>query len=40
MELRNKKTGEVYRGWLTDLILKYNSLAELNEDWEDLKCNN
>lgn len=35
MKLRNKKTGEVYSGWLTDLILNYNSLAGLSAEWED-----
>lgn len=37
MKLRNKKTREEYKGWLTDLILKYDSLAELNSEWEDYK---
>ena len=46
MKLRNKKTGEILgslgsfiiqnpNGINCEAITKYNSLAELNEDWED-----
>ena len=45
MKLRNKKTGAIYRIEDIDLgnnedgiwlgMTKYNSLAELNEEWED-----
>jgi hypothetical protein len=36
MKLRNKKTGEIVDGWAF-VPAKYNSLAELNEEWEDYK---
>lgn len=37
MKLRNKKTGEIgdYKDFEYDLLSTYNSLAELNENWED-----
>lgn len=34
MRLRNKKTGEIVESWAF-ISAKYNSLAALNEDWED-----
>lgn len=38
MKLRNKKTGEILKTFVInsgDQIRQYDSLAELNEDWED-----
>ena len=37
MKLRNKKTREIadYKNFEYDLLSTYNSLAELNEEWED-----
>ena len=41
MKLRNKKTGGIKEGveitiWIDgEGILKFSSIAELNEDWED-----
>ena len=35
MKLRNKKTGEIVEANDFNIISEYNSLAELNEDWED-----
>lgn len=37
MRLRNKKTGEIsdYKDFEYDLLSTYNSLAELNDEWED-----
>lgn len=39
MKLRNKKTGETadYNEFEYDLLSTYNSLSELNEEWEDYK---
>ena len=36
MKLRNKKTGEIVESWAF-VSAKYNSLTELNEEWEDYK---
>ena len=36
MKLRNKKTGEILYDCSTE-VLAYDTLAELNEDWEDYK---
>lgn len=46
MKLRNKKTGDIRNVWvyyegdkdMGVLNLKYNSLAELNEEWEDCQA--
>ena len=35
MKLRNKKTGEIVEATDFNIISDYNSLAELNEEWED-----
>lgn len=35
MKLRNKKTGEITEANYWNIIQEYNSLAELNEEWED-----
>lgn len=35
MKLRNKKTGEIVEATDFNIISEYNSLAELNADWED-----
>ena len=35
MKLRNKKTGEIVEATDFNIISDYNSLAELNADWED-----
>ena len=35
MKLRNKKTGEIVEATDFNIISDYNSLAELNEVWED-----
>ena len=37
MKLRNKKTGEIfdYKDFEYDLLSTYESIAKLNEDWED-----
>ena len=37
MKLRNKKTGEIVEATDFNIISDYNSLAELNEEWEDYK---
>lgn len=41
MKLRNKKTGEIIEdkclNYALDDMKQYNSLAELNEEWEDYK---
>lgn len=35
MKLQNKKTGEIVEATDFNIISEYNSLAELNEEWED-----
>lgn len=35
MKLRNKKTGEIVEANDFNIISEYNSLAELNKEWED-----
>lgn len=35
MKVRNKKTGEIVEATDFNIISEYNSLAELNEEWED-----
>ena len=35
MKIKNKKTGEIVEATDFNIISEYNSLAELNEDWED-----
>ena len=35
MKLRNKRTGEIVEATDFNIISDYNSLAELNEEWED-----
>ena len=35
MKLRNKKTGEIVEATDFNIISEYNSLAELNAEWED-----
>ena len=35
MKLRNKKTGEIFKVTYFNIISDYNTLAELNEEWED-----
>ena len=35
MKLKNKKTGEIVEATDFNIISDYNSLAELNEEWED-----
>ena len=35
MKLRNKKTGEIVEATDFNIIADYNSLAELNAEWED-----
>ena len=35
MKLRNKKTGEIVEATDFNIIADYNSLAELDEEWED-----
>lgn len=35
MKLKNKKTGEIVEATDFNIISDYNSLAELNADWED-----
>lgn len=35
MKLRNKKTGEIVEATDFNIISDYDSLAELNEEWED-----
>lgn len=37
MKLRNKKTGEIAEANDWNIIQEYNSLAELNKEWEDYK---
>lgn len=37
MRLRNKKTGEIVD---KSLFINYNSLAEINKEWEDYKEDN
>lgn len=36
MKLRNKKTGEIVEATDFNIISDYNSLAELNAEWEDV----
>lgn len=36
MKLRNKKTSEIVEATDFNIISEYNSLAELNEEWEDV----
>ena len=36
MKIKNKKTGEIVEATDFNIISEYNSLAELNEDWEDM----
>lgn len=35
MKLRNKKTGKIVEATDFNIISEYNSLAELNDEWED-----
>ena len=35
MKLRNKRTGEIIDFSKLNILIEYNSLAELNEEWED-----
>ena len=35
MKLKNKKTGEIVEATDFNIMSDYNSLAELNEEWED-----
>lgn len=35
MKIKNKKTGEIVEATDFNIISEYNSLAELNEEWED-----
>lgn len=37
MKLRNKKTGEIVEATDFNIMSDYNSLADLNADWEDCK---
>ena len=36
MKLRNKKTGEIVEATDFNIMSDYNSLAEFNEEWEDV----
>lgn len=36
MKLRNKKTSEIVEATDFNIISEYNSLAELNKEWEDM----